>query len=133
MAFGGDIQEVTFNNSSVGSGIFKPKAGEANTFDPGGIRVADDSGSITSDGQPIWTQNQKMGGFQILIANDMNTRRDIEKMAQLAGSATPTQWTVTLKNGTIWRGAGYIVGDIAADTDKATVPMKVAVPQWKQI
>lgn len=93
----------------------------------------DDNKSITADGQPIWTQNQQMGSFQILIANDMNTRQDIEKMAALAASGTPTTWTVTIINGTIWRGVGYIVGDIVGDVDKATVPLKVAVPQFKQI
>lgn len=133
MAYGGDISEVTFNNSEVGSGTFKPKAGEANTFDPGGIRTMDDNKAITSDGEPIWTQNNQMGFFQILIANDMNVRKEVEKLAQIAASATPTTWTVSMLNGAVYRGVGYMVGDITADVDKATVPLKVAAPKFKQI
>lgn len=133
MAYGGDIKEITFNNSEVGSGIFKPKAGEGNTYDPGGLRNVDDANAITSDGTPIRTKNMKRGFFQVLIANDMNVNKDIEKLAELAASTAPTTWTFTVINGITYRGVGEIVGDIVGDVDKATVPLKVDGAEFKQI
>jgi hypothetical protein len=130
---GGDITEVTFNNPSVGSGFFKAKAGEGNSYDTGGIRTDDDDKSITGDGEPIWTQNRKMGHFQILIGNDMSIRKDLEKLALLAGSVDETTWTFTVINGTTYRCTGRPVGDLLADIDKSTIPLKVASPGIKQV
>lgn len=132
MAYGGDIKSLTFNNDEVGSGIFKPKAGEANTLEPGGLRSNDDTSAITSDGELIVTQNMKAGYVQILIANDANVRKDLEKASQLAGSSKDTTWTVTLINGAIYKGKGIVVGDLLADLDKATLPLKVVAPTWTQ-
>lgn len=133
MAYGGDITDVTFSNSEVGSGSFKAKAGEGNTYDTGGIRVADDAGSVTTDGTMIVVKNRKLGFFQILIANDMNVRKDLETMSKLAASLSPTVWTFTCINGKTYRGSGEVVGDHTGDIDKATVPLKVQGPEFKQI
>ncbi len=132
MAVGGDIKEINFNNEEVGSGIFKAKAGEANTLELGGIRVNDDTSAITSDGEMITTQNRKAGYAQILIANDANVRKDLETASKLAGSTKPTIWTITLMNSTIYKGQGLPVGDLLADLDKATLPLKINVPQFVQ-
>jgi hypothetical protein len=133
MAFGGDIKEITFNNAEVGSGIFKPKAGEGNTYDVGGLRTADDTKAITADGELIVTQNMQAGFLQVLIANDMNVRQDLEKAASLAASQSRTTWTFTCVNGITYRGVGVVAGDLSGDIDKATVPLKVVCPEWKQV
>lgn len=133
MAYGGDIKEVTFNNANIGSVSFKPKAGEGNTYDLGGVRTADDNSGITADGEAIWTQNMKMGMLQVLIANDMNVRKDLEKLADSAAALVETTVTFTVINGVTYRGKGMVVGDLIADIDKATVPVKINVPQFKQI
>ena len=54
---GGDISEVTYNHSVIGSGVFYPKAGEGNTFDPGGIRNSDDASGIDGSGDMIIIKN----------------------------------------------------------------------------
>lgn len=133
MAFGGDIIEVTFNNNLVGSFTFKPKAGEGNTYDLGGIRTMDDNKSITSSGEGIYTQNNQMGFLQVLVANDMNVRKDLENLAKSAAALVETTVTFTVINGVTYRGKGMVVGDLTADIDKSTVPVKIAVPKFAQI
>lgn len=133
MAFGGDITSITYNNPEVGSGVFKPKAGEGNTYDLGGMRYVDDVNSKTSDGTGIWTQNNKMGFFQVLIANDMNVNKDAEKIVALHRSTSDTLWTFTVVNGCTYRGKGRPVGDVAPDVDKATVSLKVNVEELEQV
>jgi hypothetical protein len=132
MAYGGDIIEVTFNNSTVGSGVFKPKAGEGNTYDTGGVRTNDDTKAVTSDGEGIWTQNMQMGFFSITVANDMSVRRDLEKAALLSAATTPTTWTFQVINGAKYRGTGMLVGDLSGDVDKATLVIKVVAPKFVQ-
>jgi hypothetical protein len=129
--YGGDIIEVTYNNSEVGSGTFRPKAGEGNTYDVGGFR--NDASAITGGGESIITKNRKPGFFQVLLSNDMNNQKDVEKLADLAKSTQPTTWTFQVANNKIYRGTGVVDGDIVADIDKATVPLKVTGPQFKQI
>lgn len=131
-SFGGDVIEITFNGGGK-SGVFFPKAGEGNTYDLGGVRTQDDNKSITSRGEAIWTQNNQMGFFQVLIANDMNVRQDLETLRDLAASLTEITWTFQIINGTKYRGTGMVVGDLTADIDKATVPLKVSAPSFKKI
>jgi hypothetical protein len=132
MTVGGDIKEVNYQNDEVGSGLFKPKAGETNTLNIGGYRNEDD-GAITTDGELIVKKNLKPGNFQIGIANDMNVRKDVETMKALAASTKDTTWTITHVNGKIYRGVGIITSDIETDMDKATVPLKVVAPEFKQL
>lgn len=130
--YGGDIKEITFNNPEVGSGVFKPKTAEGNTYDPGGLRNVDDKNSVTADGERIVTKNMTIGFFQVLIGNDMNVRKDMEKLIALAGTLSKTTWTFTIINGISYRGEGDVVGDLTADIDKATIPLKVS-GMFKQI
>lgn len=129
---GGDILEVTFNNADVGTGSFRPKAGEGNTFDPGGPRNADTK-AITSQGKRIVTKNMVPGFFQILLENDFKVNKDIEKLAALAASLNPTTWTISHISGAIYQGEGDVSGDIVGDLDKATVPLRIEADQFFQI
>ncbi len=63
----------------------------------------------------------------------MNVRKDLEKLADSAAALVETTVTFTVINGVTYRGKGMVVGDLIADIDKATVPVKVNVPQFKQI
>lgn len=132
-AKGGDIREVTFTHPTIGSGAFFPKANEGNKLDPGGIRTSDDASMIDGSGEPIWQMNFVRGGFEILIANDMNNRNDIAKVALLAGDPVDSEWTVALLNGTVWSGTGRPVGEISADVNVATLPIKIASGNFTKI
>ena len=130
---GGDIIEVTFNHPTIGSGVFYPKSSESSTYDIGGVRTRDDENAIDGSGDPIWTMNRVRGGFEFVIANDMNNAKDIEKLAELHASPVPATWKFTIINGVSYGGSGKPVGDLKGDVDKATVNVKIAGSQFKQI
>jgi len=130
---GGDIVELSYSNSVLGlQGTFKVKANEGNTFDPGGVRTNDDATQVTSNGEPIWQQNMKMGGATIVIVNDMSLKTD-NVCAQLASSESDTTWTFTVINGKSYRGTGMIVGDITPNVNDSTLSIKIACPTLKQL
>ena len=132
MATHGDILSVNYSHPTVGSGVFFPKANEGNSFDPGGIRNNDDSSMIAGDGSLMVQKNRVAGGFEITIENDMNTRDDMSVLTALTESSVPATWTVAVINGTVWQGTGVVVGDIVADTNAGTIPLKVAVGTFKK-
>lgn len=133
MAVGGDITEVTWNHPTLGSGTLRPKAGEDNTYDVGGIRTADDANMIDGGGNAIWQKNRIMGFFEIVVANDQNTNEDAEKMAALAADPVEAEWTFSIINGTVYGGTGKPVGDIQPNINQATFTLKVAAPSFKKI
>lgn len=132
MAVHGDITEITYSHPTLGSGTFFPKANEGNSFDPGGIRNSDDASMITGNGEMMVQKNRVRGSFEVLVENDMNIREDQLKLTALAESPVPTNWTFSVINGTVWAGAGVIVGDIVADVNAGTIPLKVAGSFVKQ-
>lgn len=133
MAKGGDIIEITFNHSVIGSGTFFPKAAEPGTYDLGGYRSKDDANSIDGSGASIDVMNRVRGFFETTIANDMNIAKDAEKIAELAASPIEATWTFTVINGITYSGDGKPVGDIIPDIDKGTLKIKVAGSKFKQV
>ncbi len=133
MAVHGDIQEVTFNHPTLGSGVFFPKAAEGNTFDPGGLRNSDDANSITGGGSLMIQKNRVRGFFEIMIENDMNVRNDAIVLKELSASPLPADWTVTHINGTVWAGSGVPVGDITPDMNAGTMTLKVVSKEFVKI
>lgn len=133
MAVHGDIQEVTFNHPTLGSGVFFPKSAEGNTFDPGGLRNSDDANSITGGGSLMIQKNRVRGFFEIIIENDMNVRNDAIVLKELSASPLPADWTVTHINGTVWAGSGVPVGDITPDMNTGTMTLKVVSKEFVKI
>ena len=123
---GGDIVEITYNHPVLGTGTFFPKAGEDNTYDIGGLRSGDDTNMITGAGEMIDTMSRVRPFFEAVVANDMNTRADLDKVRQLAESPIPSQWTISVVNGTVWGLSGKPVGDIQGNINQATFTLKVA-------
>lgn len=126
MAVGGDIVEITFNHPTVGSGVLFPKAGEDSTFDTGGFRSNDDANMVAGNGEMIDQMNRVRWSLEAVIAWDMNTRGDLEKMVELAGSPVEAEWTVTNINGTVYGGTGKPVGDLQGNGNAATFTLKVS-------
>ena len=123
---GGDLVEITFNNSVVGSGAFFAKASEDSTFDPGGYRIDDDMDSISGDGQAIYKKNLKRWSLEAVCAQDMNSREDVDKLVSLAESDIETNWTVEHSNGTVYDGFGKPVGDLQWNANAATFTLKIS-------
>lgn len=124
---GGDIVEITYNHSTLGSGTFFCKAGEDATVDVGGYRSADSDDGVTADGQMIDTINAKRWSVECPpIAWDMTDVDEIQKIAALAASPILGDWTIACISGAIWSGKGKPVGDIKGATNGSTVSLKLA-------
>ena len=133
MAVGGDILEITYNHPTLGSGILRPKAGEDNSYDLGGIRTNDDANSIDGGGTPIYQKNRVMAMFEVVVANDQNVNEDLEQMIALAADPVEAEWTFSLINGTVYGGTGVPVGDLQGNINQATFTLKVAGASFKKI
>lgn len=125
-SIGGDFKEIKVSHPTLGDHIFLPKSNEGNTFDPGGVRTGDDANMITGSGEPIWSLNTVRAFFEVVVANDMNTRADAIFAAKLAGDNVDANWTLSHRNGTVWGLSGRPVGDINPDTNVATFTLKIA-------
>lgn len=123
---GGDIIEVTYNHPVIGTGVIFPKAGEDNTYDVGGLRAADDANMITSSGEMIDQMSRVRPFFEIVVANDQNSRLDIDKMVLLAESPIPAKWTFSIINGAVFSIQGKPVGDLQGNVNQATFTLKIA-------
>lgn len=133
MSVAGDITEITYNHPTLGSGTFFPKAGEGNTYDPGGIRTGDDGQMIAGNGDPIWQKNRTRGFFEVVIQNDQNERNDAQVIADLMADPDPADWTFSIINGTVYGGSGKPVGDVQPDINAGTVTLKVAGGGFEKI
>jgi hypothetical protein len=132
MATGGDIKEITYQNTS-GTGRFFALAGQGNTFDPGGIRTTDEEGGIAGNGELVITKNRIRSSFEVIIVNDLNIRNDSEVARTISESNDPTTFTFALQNGTVWRGQGFIVGDIKTDVNSTQMSLKFGMGVLEKI
>jgi len=133
MAVGGDVIEVTYNHPTLGSGTLFPKAGEDNTYFPGGVTTASDENMIDGGGTPIWQKNRRRGFFNVLVANDQNTGQELEKMVALSAHPVPADWTFSIINGTVYGGSGKPVGDFEGNVNQSTFQLRVEGGQFKKI
>lgn len=123
---GGDIVEITYNHPTLGSGSFFPKAGEDSEYNLGGFRNDDEANGIDGGGGMIVKKNRTRWHFGIKVAWDANTRHDLEKAIALANSNVAADYTFSHSNGTVYRGAGYPVGDLMGNGNTATFDLKIS-------
>lgn len=126
MAIGGDIIEVTYNHPTLGSGVIYPKAAEDSTYDLGGFRSSDDANMVDGGGNMIDQMNRVRWSFEVVVAWDMNTNTELEKIVNLAADPVPAEWTWSNANGTVYGGTGKPVGDQQGNGNAATFTLKVA-------
>lgn len=122
---GGDVLELTCIDPELGSFRFSVKATDAFMLDVGGIRTADDKNGITGNGQSIYTMNRSRWEFDGNVAVDFVSDNELSGTSALAASANEQTWTISHISGYIGKGTGKIVGDLKADTDKASMPLKI--------
>ncbi len=130
---GGDILEITCNHPTLGSKTLFPKSGEASSFDLGGFRSKDDANGIAGDGSMIDIMTQVRGGFEAVVANDMNVNNELEFVSAVAADPIAATWVFTVINGISYTGSGKPVGDLTGDVDKATFKLKVSGSKFVKI
>lgn len=125
MAVSGDIKEITFNHPTLGSGTFKPIAGEDATFDVGGRRTLDED-VITSDGEKINKITMMPWKYESPVRWAASTGLDLEKLVALSGNPEDADWTFELMDETIYGGKGRPVGDFVGSSKDGTIPIKLS-------
>lgn len=123
---GGDLLEITYNHPTLGEGVIYPKASEDNTFDLGGFRTSDDANMIDGSGTMIKQLNRVRWSLETLVAWDMITRKDLEKLTAIAGDPVDADWTVSHVNGSVYAGKGAVVGDLQGNGNAATFTLKIS-------
>lgn len=126
MTVGGDIIEITFNHPTLGTGTIFPKANEDSTFDLGGFRGDDDANMIDGSGGNIKKLNRVKWSVESTIPWDMNTKKELEIITNMAGSPIDAEWTFSHVNGSVYKGTGSPVGDQQANANAATFTLKVS-------
>lgn len=122
----GDILEVTFNHSVIGSGIFYPKANEESKYDLGGFRSEDDANGVDGGGNMIDKMSQSRWMFEVPISWDANDKETLEKLNALAASPISAEWGITSINGTVYSGTGKPVGELSGNGMNGTIQLKVS-------
>ena len=133
MATGGDIIEITYNHPTLGSGVFLPKSGEDNSYFPGGVTTGSDANMITASGDPIWQLNRSRGYFVATVANEQNSKQDLEKIIELSASPVAADWTFTVINGVVYGGKGKPVDVPEGNINQSTFSLRVEGGQFKKI
>lgn len=124
---GGDIIEITYNHSTLGSGTIFCKSNEDGTIDLGGYRSNDDANAITGNGKIIDQMNRVRGSFETPpIAWDMTDKDELQKLADMAASPVLGDWTWSSISGAIWGAKGKPVGDIQGTTNASQITLKLA-------
>jgi hypothetical protein len=123
---GGDILEISYKHSTLGSGTWFPKAGEDMTVDKGGYVSSDASDDITGDGQAINKLTRKRWSCEVSVAWYSSITDELDQAQKLAGSPLDADFTFTHINGTIWGGKGRPVGDIQGSTKDAQMKIKIS-------
>lgn len=122
----GDITELTYNHPTEGTGVLFVKSDEESELDPGGYRSADEEKSIDSGGNMIDVMTLSRWSATFVVAGDLTTREDLEKLVALASNPVLAVWTITHISGAIYRATGKPVGDVKQALKAGTVQLKVA-------
>lgn len=122
---GGDVEEIVCKHS-LGTFRFQTKSNEDFTLNPGGFRANDDEDSITGGGQMIDQINRKRWSLEGPIAVDMESENESKNLPLLAKSSELGVWTISLANGTVYKGKGKPVGDLNFGTNEVQMTLKVS-------
>jgi hypothetical protein len=123
---GGDITEVSFNHPDLGSGILFVKSDEDSELDLGGYRSSDEEKGVDGGGNMIDTMTRSRWYAQFVVAGDLTTREDLEKLSALAAHPVEADYTISHISGNAYRGKGKPVGDVRQALKAATIQIKVA-------
>tara|TARA_R110002049_G_scaffold224712_3_gene396486 strand:+ start:830 stop:1237 length:408 start_codon:yes stop_codon:yes gene_type:complete len=122
---GGDILEIVVQHT-IGEFRFQAKSNESFTLDPGGVRTNDDANQVTGSGDMIQQKNRVRWSFEGPIAVDPISSNEFDNLSKLAAHPELGTWTISHISGTIYKGRGTVVGDLAVDTNAAQMTLKVS-------
>ena len=120
----GDIREITYNHSVIGSGTLFTKSGEDFTIDEGGLRSNDDDNNMAG-GQRIDQMNEIPWSAEGTVAWDATGQDELHKLSLMAGTHDGV-WTIEHISGAIYQGSGKPVADIKGNINTAMVALKLA-------
>jgi len=124
---GGDIIEITYNHSVLGSGTLFCKSNEDGTINMGGFASNDDANAVTGDGRLIDQINRVRASFEAPpIAWDMTDADELSKLTAMTASPILADWTISSISGAVWGGRGKPVGDLTGSTNTSQVTLKIA-------
>jgi len=123
---GGDVTELTFNHPTQGTGVLFVKSDEDSELDTGGYRSTDEEKSVDTSGEMIDVMTLSRWGCTFVVAGDLTSRKDLEKLVALAGDPVLAVWTITHISGAIYRAKGKPVGDVKQALKAATIALKIA-------
>ena len=126
MYVGGDILEITYSHSNLGSGTLYCKSGEDGTIDFGGFTANDDENMVTGSGKLIDQMNRRRPSFEAPISWDMTDKNELQKIKELSASSILASWTISSISGAVWGGKGKPVGSITGNTNSAQITLKLA-------
>lgn len=123
---GGDLFEATYNHPVLGSGTLFYKSNEEWTFDHGGLRTNDDANQVAGNGEIITQLNRVRWFVEGTVANDMTSKKELQKVKDMAAHPQDAEWTWEPVNGQRLRGTGRPVGDLTGAGIGATFTLKVS-------
>ena len=126
-AIGGDVEEITWNHPTRGSGRLYAKAGEDSTSVLGGRTGDNDMQKIDGSGAAIRTMTNGRWKVTAVVAWYMNSAVDeLTQMQDLAGDTEESEFTITYSNGTVWAATGFPVDDLEGNSREATFELTIS-------
>ncbi len=123
---GGDVTALVCKHEVLGEFRYQVKSNESFNLDTGGFRTADDANMITGAGEIIQQKNRIRWMLEGPIATDFISNNELDTLTELAAHPILGDWTITHISGAVYTGRGVVVGDIQADSNAATLTLKVA-------
>lgn len=126
MPTAGDIEEITWNHPTLGTGTVYCKVNEDATHDAGNYRSEDDASMLDTGGRMIDKMNKVRWSLEATVSWDMNDSEELEKMVALSSSPVLTKFTWSHVSGSTYKGTGKPVGDLQGNLNAATFTLKLA-------
>lgn len=120
MIIGGDILEITANNTEVGSYTFSTPTEEEATINLGGLVS---TVTTTADGRSIRSMKQTAWSVATGLSWDMLGIDDLDILSKLAASKVDTDFTFTHISGAVFAGKGTPVDALEGSAKEAKIPV----------
>lgn len=122
----GDLKDISWNHSILGSGVLYVKADEESEVDLGGYRVNDDEKGVDTANRNIKGMSNNRWSTTATVSSDETLTKELSRLKALAAHPIDAVWTITHQDGTVWRGEGGPVGDVKKGLKAGTIALKLA-------
>jgi hypothetical protein len=118
---GGDILEVTCLHPTEGLVRLDPKGSEDTEMDFGGYINSDSDDSVTGSGINIIQKNRKRWSVAVPPVGWDKDPDTLEVLQSISDSGLESEWTITVIDGTVFKGKGTISGDLKGNKNTGLV------------